>query len=145
MDINGKKISKQKHPNGPPCHSMPELRERRRLGSLSYMPLPIIPLTNQWSHSPPGSIIAFGATKQPMPSSKTWSMTLTTGGSLQMSIATANTTKNSCTSPKRWSSGQLTSKASTNPAPSVRNNSSPPASQTKSNTSCFAHLQGSSS
>ena len=122
--------------------SMPEPRERRRPESLSYMPLQTIPLSNQWSCSPPGSIVAFGVTEQHMPSLRMLSMTLTTGVSLQMSTATANTTKNVHTSHRRWSSWWPTSKITRSPAPSAKNTWSPPTLWTKSNTSHFACLLG---
>ena len=123
--------------------SMPELRERRRPGSLSYMCLPIIPLTNWWSPSPPGSVIASGATRQLTPSSKMQSMTLMTGDSLPTSIAITNMTKNALISPRKWSFWKLTSKAPINPAPSAKSNSLLPISQIKSNTLHSVCLWGS--
>ena len=123
----------------------PMQRERRRPELLSYTPLQTIPLTNQWSCSPPGSVVAFGAIEWPTPFSKMQSTTLMIGDSLQMSNTINNMIKSVPTSLKRWSSWWPTSKTTRKPALFVKNDSLLPALQTKSNIWCFTHWPGPSS
>ena len=119
-----------------------EPRVRRRHESLSCMLLPTTPLTNPWSHYPPGSIIASGAIRQHMPSSKMPSMTLTTGDSLLTYTNTASMTRSAPTSPRSWSFWRQIIKAPSRIMPSSRNASSQPDLQTGSNTLPFNRLQG---
>ena len=118
-----------------------ELRERKKWESLNCMPPPTTPLTSQWSHSPPGSIIASGVTGQPMPSLRMPSTTLMTGGFLPMSITTNSTTKRTPTSSRNWTSWRQSDKVSPKAEPWLKNASSRLGSQKKLSTSLFTCLQ----
>ena len=116
-------------------------KERRMHESLSYMPLPITPLTNHWSHSLPGSTVASGVTKPPMPFLRMLSTTSMTGDSLQMSTGINNSTKTMHTSSRSWTSLRQSNRASSRTVLSLRSASSAPDLQKKSNTSLFTHLR----
>ena len=116
-------------------------RERRMHESLSYMLLPITPLTNHWSCSLPGSAVASGAIEPPTPFLRMPSMTLTTGDSSPMSTDISNLTKTTCTSSRSWTSLKWSDKVSSRTALSSRSASSAPDLQKRSSTSLFTHLQ----
>ena len=116
-------------------------RERRMHESLSYMLLPIMPLTSHWSHSLPGSVIASGAIEPPMPFSRMPSTTLMTGDSSQTSTNTGNSTKTMCTSSRNWTSLKQSDRVLSKTALLSRSASSAPNLQKRSNTSLFACLQ----
>ena len=115
-------------------------RERRTPVSLSYTPLPIIPLTNRWNPSPPGSVIASGATVPPIPFSRTLSMTLTTGDSLPTSTDINNLTRTMRTWSRSWSFSRQNERASSRTELSLRTTSSMPDSARRSSTLLFACL-----
>ena len=116
-------------------------RGRRMHESLSYTLLPIMPLTSHWSHSPPGSTIASGATEPLMPFSRMPSMTSMTGDSSWTSTDTGNSTKTTRTSSRNWTSLRWSDRVSSRTALLSRSASSAPDLQKKSNTLLFAHLQ----
>ena len=118
-----------------------KLRERRRQELMNYTHLPITPLTSQWSPSLHGSIDAFGATRQPTPSSRMPSMTSTTGGSSPKSTTTSNMTKKMPTLSRNWTSWRQSDRALSKTAPSPKSASSHPASQKKLSISLFNRLQ----
>ena len=122
--------------------SIVEPRARRRHKSLSHMPLPITPLTNQWNHYPPGSAAASGVIKWHTPSSKMPSMTLMTGDSLPMYTDTASTTRSVPTSPRNWSFWRQITRVPSRLTPSSRSTSLQHDSQTGSSILPFAHLWG---
>ena len=125
--------------------STQEQREKRKHELLSYMPLPITPLTNRLNPFPPGSVNAFGAIVPNMPSSRTLSMTLTSGAFSPMSTAIDSMTRTSATSSKRWSFWKQKAKVFARLMPSVRSTSSALNSPTRSTTSRSAPLVGPSS
>ena len=113
-------------------------RERRRHESLSYTPLLTIPLTNPWSHFPPGSAITFGETGPPTPSSGMPSITLMTGDSSLMSTDTTNMTKRTPTSSRSWTSWKQNDKVLSRATPLLKSASSCLNLPKKSSTLLFA-------
>ena len=116
-------------------------RERRRHASLSYTPLLIIPLTNCWNPSPPGSVITSGATAPPIPFSRTPSMTSMTGDSSLTSTNIDNLTRTMRIWSRSWSFSRQNERALSRTELSSRTASSMPDSARRSSTSLFAHLQ----
>ena len=115
-------------------------RVRRMHGSLSYMPLLIMPLTNPSSPFPPGSVVASGATTPLTPFSRTPSTTLTTGDSSPMSIDMVNLTRTMHTWSRSWSSLRQSGKALSGTEPSSRTALSMPDSARRSSTLLFTCL-----
>ena len=115
-------------------------RERRMHESLSYMLLPTMPLTSHWSHSPPGSAVASGATEPLMPFSRTPSTTSMTGDSLLMSITINSSTKTTHTSSRSWTSLKQNDKVSSRIMLLSKSASSAPDSWRKSSISLFTRL-----
>ena len=119
--------------------SIARLRERRMHASSNCMPPLTTPLTNQWSCSLPGSVIAFGVTGPHMPSLRMPSMTSTTGDSLLTSTNTTNTTKKMPTLSRSWISWRQSGKVSLRAT--LKNASSHPDLQRRSNILLFARLR----
>ena len=116
-------------------------RVRRTHESLSYMPLPITPLTNPSSPFPPGFAAASGATVPPMLFSRMLSMTSMTGDSSPMSTNTDNSTRITHTWSRSWNFSKRNEKALSKTELLSKTASSMPDSARKSNTSLFARLQ----
>ena len=116
-------------------------RARRMHASLSYMPLPIMHLTNPSNPFPPGFAVASGVTVPPMPFSRMPSMTSMTGDSSPTSTDTDNSTRITCTWSRSWSFSKQNKRASSKTELLSKTGSFTPDSAKRSSTSLFARLR----